>query len=305
MYRGTPEQSSSMKLKSGADLLGYLDRNRVEGAIGFYHFPKDKSASWVSAAEAIIRGSRSRVIPLLMPAGDGWSPFASGQFSEAVLRQYLQSQGILQGVGEITLYQAPLQTVTFDSPIMQTVFKTVNELKGVVMVHLSNIREGGRPTDLAEVDPVIQKYPDTIFLFHATPTFDLVAKLMDKYLNVYYTMDACAYFLASDGPVLYPVDSGSNNAASFLAEFNRKGVVNIVNQSNSNLLRWIKQYPDRIMWGTDFGGNNTQSWHFEDSVTDAVISLSREFIGRLPADMQEKYAYKNAQRVFGRFLTTK
>jgi hypothetical protein len=34
-----------------------------------------------------------------------------------------------------------------------------------------------------------------------------------------------------------------------------------------------------------------------------VISLSRQFIGRLPADIQEKYAYQNAQRVFGRFLT--
>ncbi len=33
-----------------------------------------------------------------------------------------------------------------------------------------------------------------------------------------------------------------------------------------------------------------------------VIKMSRQLIGRLPADIQEKYAYKNAQRVFGRFL---
>ena len=53
------------------------------------------------------------------------------------------------------------------------------------------------------------------------------------------------------------------------------------------------------MWGTDI----SYAWHFEEPVTDVVISLSRQLIGRLPTDIQEKYAYQNAQRVFGRFLT--
>ena len=60
------------------------------------------------------------------------------------------------------------------------------------------------------------------------------------------------------------------------------------------------QYPDRIFWGTDF----SEPWYFEGSVTDLVVSISRKFIGRLPADIREKYAYQNALQVFGRFLTT-
>ncbi len=63
------------------------------------------------------------------------------------------------------------------------------------------------------------------------------------------------------------------------------------------------QFPCLIRWGTDFAGDTTLSWHFEDAVTDMVIRISREVIGKLPADLQEKYAYKNALNVFGRFLT--
>ncbi len=55
------------------------------------------------------------------------------------------------------------------------------------------------------------------------------------------------------------------------------------------------------MWGTDLGDIN---WHYDEAVTDAIIRISRQFIGRLPADIQEKYAYQNAQRVFVRFLSS-
>jgi hypothetical protein len=179
MYMGTSAKLSSMKLKSAADLLSYLDRNNIEGAIGFYYFEKDKSGSFVSTAEAIIRGTRSRVIPLLQPEGDYWTQLASGQYNQAVLRQYLQPQGLLQGMGEVALYWPGSPSVTLDSPIMQTVFHVVNELKGIVMIHPSSVGMGGRLTELAEVEPSIRKYPDAIFLFHGNAeVFNLVAQLM-------------------------------------------------------------------------------------------------------------------------------
>jgi len=291
------------RLRSAADLLSYLDRNKVEGAIGFYYFTKDKSMSFVSAAEAIIRGTRSRVIPLLQPEGVGWTQFASGYYDETVLRQYLQPQGLLQGVGEIALYWAPLQSVTFDSPLMQTVFQVVNELKGIVMIHPSNIRRG-RPTELAEVEPSIRKYPDAIFLFHGnSEVFNLVAQLMSKYPNVYFTMDAtCWYTSLMADSLLYPEggdNPGHGNAESFLADVNRIGSDRLVEVGLQRVTPRLQQYPDRILWGTDLN----DSWHFEEPVTDMVIKISRQLIGRLPADIQEKYAYQNAQRVFGRFLT--
>ena len=219
----------------------------------------------------------------------------SGQCSEAELRQYLQPQGLYWGVGEMGN-----QSVTLDSPGMQTIFQVVNESKGIVMIHLSDGRLGRRPTELTEIEPSIRKYPDAIFLFHSIWTFDLVAQLMSKYPNVYYSMDFAGSFFKGNGVRLYPKDAGSNNAASFLAAVNRTGLDYIVERNLKDLAPRLQQYPDRIFWGTDL----SEPWHFEEPVTDVVISISRQFIGRLPADIQEKYAYQNAQRVFGRFLSS-
>jgi len=292
------------RLSSAADLLSYLDRNKVEWAIGFYSLPTNKLRSLTAAkAEVIIRGTRSRVIPLITPID-----FELGQYNELVLRQYLQPQGLLQGVGEIGLYHPESLSVTFDSPVMQTVFQAVNEMKGIVMIHPRNPRQAP-PTELAEIERSVQKYPDAIFLFHSDiDNLKLVVQLMPKYPNVYFTMDAThSIFYQGFNPLmgynfLYPEggdNPGHGNAESFLADVNRIGSDRLVEQSFAKVAPLIQQYPDRIMWGTDL----YEPWHFEEPVTDVVISLSRQFIGRLPADIQEKYAYQNAQRVFGRFLT--
>ncbi len=252
------------------------------------------------------------IIPLLQPFHD--TDLASGKYSEAILRQYLQPQWLCRGVGEIVLSKPELQSVTFDGSVMQTVFKVVNDMKGIVMVHPSSVFQGGgaRTTDLAEIEPSIKKYPDTIFLFHPLNNFDLIAPLMSKYPNVYYSWDFAGSFyrgasyrtslplaqLSTWGSAMFPTDPNAANAESFLAMVNQVGVDHIVEENLKMLAPQLQKYPDRIMWGTDLA----HPWHFEESVTDMVIRISHELIGRLPADVQEKYAYQNAQRVFGRFL---
>jgi predicted TIM-barrel fold metal-dependent hydrolase len=223
-----------------------------------------------------------------------------GQFSEAKLRQYLQPQGPLWGFGELGLWREDLQSVTFDSPRMQTIFQLVNEAKGIVMIHFSSgARAGERPTELSEIEPSIRKYPDAIFLFHSIRTFDVVAQLMSEYPNVYFSMDFVGSFRLGRG-VSLGASAGSKDAESFLAAVNQTGLDYIVARNLKTLAPLLQQYPDRIFWGTDL----SEPWHFEEPVTDVAISISRQFIGRLPADIQEKYAYQNAQRVFGRFLSS-
>ncbi len=157
---------------------------------------------------------------------------------------------------------------------------------------------GGRTTELTEIEPSIGKYPDAIFLFHSLRSFDVVAQLMSKYPNVYYSMDFVGSFRLGRG-VSLGASAGSKNAESFLAAVNQIGLDDIVERNLRDLAPLLQQYPDRIFWGTDF----SEPWHIEEPVTDVVISISRQFIGRLPADIQEKYAYQNAHEVFGRFLT--
>ncbi|MFC1909579.1 CARDB domain-containing protein [Chloroflexota bacterium] len=273
--------------QSAETLLNYLDREKVDWAICFNTFPSSKISSLMS----IVRSIGSRVV--MLRGGNG---VHSGQYSEVELRQYLQPKGPLWGFGEIGLWREEYQSVTFDSPHMQTIFKVVNDAKGIVMIHASSAPYG-RATWLTEVEPSISKYPDAIFLFHNIRTWALVDQLMSKYPNVYFSLDFASSFFIGYGVSLKADDA---NAASFLAEINGLELDSIVERNLQDLAPMLQQYPDRIFWGTDF----SESWHFEESVTDLSVRISRKFIGRLPDDIQEKYAYQNAQRVFGRFLSS-
>ncbi|MFC2003469.1 hypothetical protein ACFLV4_05960, partial [Chloroflexota bacterium] len=194
----------------------------------------------------------------------GGTSVHTGQFSEAELRQYLQPRGPLWGFGEIGLWHEEYQSVTFDSPHMQTIFQLVNESKGIVMIHPSTVSQGGgRPTELTEVEPSIRKYPDAIFLFHSKTAFDLVAQLMSKYPNVYYSVDFGNSFSQGKGVSLKTTDASRNNAASFLAGVNRTGLDYMVELNLKALAPRLQQYPDRIFWGTDL----SEPWHFEEPIS--------------------------------------
>lgn len=256
----------------------------------------------VSRATTIIRGSRSRVVPLLQP----WSPgapilgaFRQGQYTEAVLRGYLQPQGLFQGVGEFPFYETDLQTVSFESRQMQTVFQLVSEMKGIVMIHPSGDPRGRR-MDLAEMSPSIRKYPNITFLFHGgTFSFDLALRLMSEYPNVYFTLDATHILLGPWGHLMYPEGKGSGSAQRFMEDVNQVGVERILEESLKQALPRFEQYKGRILWGTD----RAMPWHFDDSATELMITISRRFIARLPTELQENYAFQNALKVFERFLT--
>ena len=53
------------------------------------------------------------------------------------------------------------------------------------------------------------------------------------------------------------------------------------------------------------GGSTSASiaWHFEDAATGFMLRMSRQVIGRLPAELQQAYAYQNALRILGPYLS--
>jgi hypothetical protein len=288
------------RLTSAQDLLSYLDHNQVNWAIGFYTMPPDKTRiQWAKTAETIARDTSKRIIPLFSPCED--PTFAAGQYTGVLFNECLQPQGLFQGVGEIVPYHFQTQNLSFESAPIQTAFKAVNEMRGIIMVHPSN-GTGVRTTYIDEVEPSIARYPDTIFLFHAYANFDLAAQLMSKYPNVYFSMDfAGFYYQGKSGTPLFPTNPAAENPESFLAAINEVGFDRIVSENVRRLTPLIQKFPDRVFWGTDL----SHPFTFEQPVTDMVIKISRQVIGGLPIDIQEKYAYQNAQRVFGRFLTPK
>ncbi|MDP7587944.1 MAG: hypothetical protein QGI76_08300 [Dehalococcoidia bacterium] len=51
----------------------------------------------------------------------------------------------------------------------------------------------------------------------------------------------------------------------------------------------VIDHPNRLLFGTDF----LSAWHFEDAGNDVIIDFARRFIGLLPEELQEDFAYKN------------
>jgi len=278
-------------LGSADALCRYLQKNQVAWAIGFYFLRPEPDSEAHQRAMQFIEGSRSRVVSLLRPDEE---LFRQRGYTESLLQSYLEPAGALQGVGEIGLYKEVYQSLTFESPQTQTVFQEVNSMKGVVMIHPSGEPEG-RKMELTEIEPSISRYPNINFLFHGhLNLFDLVSPLMSKYANVYYTWDRASIVPKPTGNLL-KLDS----AEDFIAEVNRIGIDTILEAALDRDIARIEQHPKRVMWGTD----RTEAWHFEEDATELILTIHRRFIARLPRELQEDYAFRNAWRIFGGYLT--
>ena len=130
----------------------------------------------------------------------------------------------------------------------------------------------------------------------------LLLPLMDKYPNVYFTYDVIHMIITDHhryGTERIWDDLGDDAVSEreFLAEVERVRIDTIVQWGLDDTADWFAQHPDRIVFGTDLF-----QWGWREAVSDKFFEIGREFIARLPEDIQEDYAYKNALRVFGRYL---
>ena len=109
-----------------------------------------------------------------------------------------------------------------------------------------------------------------------------ITDVLDGHPNAYYSLDANMF------TVLYNVDSKEEFLTEFRADFN------ILLEENID--KWkdeIEARPDRFVGGTDRGN----TWHFDPEVGAILLEFSGAFIGSLDPEVQEKFAYKNAERL--------
>lgn len=68
----------------------------------------------------------------------------------------------------------------------------------------------------------------------------------------------------------------------------------IIQQAVSHWKSLIEQYPDQVLWGTDRGD---AVWNYDEDLGQMRVKIARAFIGKLDPKVQEKFAYKNAERL--------
>ena len=143
------------------------------------------------------------------------------------------------------------------------------------------LHPGERHEDNLEL--ALQEYPEISFIVHGEQIEEEIGDLMEKYPNIYFTVND----LYGDQYLLHPGES----TQTFLAALKNYGPL-----LEKDLATWkdlIEAHPEQFLWGTDRGG--IAVWTFDLEVGQALVDYARAFIGRLDPDVQEKFAYKNAE----------
>jgi predicted TIM-barrel fold metal-dependent hydrolase len=189
--------------------------------------------------------------------------------------------GLFQGYGEIGLYTiSGTRGVEFppDAEVFQEIYLVIREHGLIVYFHPGNGHGDGLAAALAA-------NPDITFIVHGDQIENDIGGLMDRFPNIYYTVDA----IYGDQYLLRPEET----IESFLAATSDYGPL-----LEADLAKWkdiITRHPDRFMWGTDRGGSAV--WTYDHRVASRLVDYARAFIGGLDPDVQERFAYQNASQL--------
>ncbi|MBI2411209.1 MAG: amidohydrolase family protein [Candidatus Kerfeldbacteria bacterium] len=198
------------------------------------------------------------------------------------LKRFLKDRpGLFQGYGEIGLYVTPENPENVfppDAQIFQKIYPVVRKHKMLVYFHPGEDQLDHLATALAQ-------NPDINFVVHGEQVEKEIGTLMDSYTNIYFTVND----LYGDQYLLHQGETKE----SFLEKID--DYETLLAQDIATWKDVIEAHPNQFMWGTDRGG--IAAWTLHKDVGLGIADYGRAFIAQLDPAVQEKFAYKNAQRL--------
>lgn len=263
-----------------SELICLLDKEHTNSAFGFYLVTNMLSGTFVNAARQMEQKYPGRIAPFLTPSHLTDLDLTSDEIEEILV----SNPGLFKGLGEIAFYKASYKGMSPEDPAFLKIYDLANKHNLIVMIHAD---EGQQQV----IQRILQKYPNVIFLFHGNVEMGpYAAEVVAKYPNAYFTIDGDLWDLPKDHQSvnLY----GAATKEEFISDFKR----DYKRVQSAAIARWknaIEKYPDKFLWGTDRG----KDWHFDPEVGALLEESARSFIGQLNPAVQEKFAYKNAERL--------
>lgn len=254
-----------------------MDRNGVKwgGGVGGSVFDDDEAVSTLLGTRHIrTLGQKEFAKVFFQKGAEGLSDLQQSDFVSlfAQAEQEFQS-GKAFGFGEIhgnnrrshgPRNERFARKISLKSPVIQKMFEMADRHKKFIQLHL----EGDEDT-LAELRDQLTSFPSAkVILSHCLPysSAQTVQRLFDQHANLYCEISA-------GGPV--------HKVARI---FNDAGI-------SPRFEPIILQYADRFLLGTD------PCCGLDHLYDDMILELRNYFLARLPRDVAEKIAYKNAQRL--------
>lgn len=255
----------------------FSDKTRIKNVFAFYGIPitlKDQSVAIARDIEKKHPGTMSPFIELVSFPG---YPVVPKQ-----VEQILHSnKNVFKGYGELSLYLPFYSDVKPNDSAMKELYNVAAKNHVIVMMHLT--KDEQQPLEEA-----LRDNPNVIFLIHAVENLPwantFFETFFDTYPNLYYSVDID---LIQDA--IFPAKTKADFVARMKQNWQRMLTMKV-----DEWKRRIEKYPDRFLWGTDRGH---YSWHYDPEVEAYFEEFGRAFIGKLDPAVQEKYAYKNAERL--------
>lgn len=237
-----------------------------------------------------------RFIPFIMPPDNDGSVNGSPTVDASTLQEMLSVHpGLFKGYGEIGLYVRGEQgdpksapALPPDSTRLKEIYPHIREHNLVVYFHLG---EGQKEA----LERVAAANPDITFIFHGDQlkdcaecdkTHSMIADILENHPNVYYGVDE----LYGGDWLLKPGASKED----FITHFEDYDA--LLKKDLATFKEFIETHPDQVMWGSDRGVSTP--WDVDPDVALVLNNYTRYFIGHLDPQVQEKLAYKNAQKLF-------
>lgn len=284
-----------------------MDRNGVSFALMFFSVEPASltiplnSVTGIGKIAAEVKKHPYRIIPFYSrgTGGEETNALIGDELTygyEATIKTVKSniSQSLLKGIGELEHYA---WSVPVDDQDLLKLYDVAKEHNLTIMIH-------PKQGSYASLESVLKRYPNTTFIIHAFPedfdedTSDL-EDLLDTFPNVYFGVEADHMMYYKGWGLLYKFEEDGNSAAANFVDLFDEKETTILSSAKSRYYSLIKKYPTRFMWGTEMG----LRYNHEPEVYDRTIKFSRRFIGGLPTNIQEDFAYKNALRILGSGLT--
>ena len=254
------------------EIVCLMDQSNIKQAIGFYPVLESVRGLSVSPIKKVSEKFPNRIIAFVMP-----SPSSKPLFETGILDEYFtENQGVFRGYGELATYFDVFRgTNPNDSTFLET-YRIAEKHNQIIMLHPT-------PGNLNDLEKAIKGNPNVTFLLHGGEVKGDIMPLIENNDNVYFDIDSG---LSTD----YLFNTGTKeNFLNTLKE-------NFQSDLEEDIALWkprIEANPDKFVWGTD----KIDTWHFDRDIDGLLVEYSRSFIGALDPSVQEKFAYRNAERM--------
>ncbi|HLB66090.1 MAG TPA: hypothetical protein VJJ78_00630 [Candidatus Saccharimonadales bacterium] len=268
-----------------------MEREGTRGVFAWFSvFPEIDEQS-VELVRRVMEKYSDKFVPFIMPPDSDDKPDGSPTVNAKTLTKMLDYEpGLFKGYGEIGLYarKGGSKELPPDNKRLLDIYPVVRANNLMVFFHLG---EGQQ----ASFEKVLRANRDINFLFHGDQLIpygvdgkqDLshIEEILTRNPNAYYGVDE----LYGDDFILRP-EVGKQE---FLAHFDNYEP--LLEEDVATWKGFIERHSNQVMWDTDRGWSSP--WSMEIEAGLQLTDYARAFIGRLDPNVQEKYAYKNAERL--------